>query len=229
MYKLPIDKLKSIAASTVATTIVLGTIGSGVWDIIAKPGLSRIARSALSTVTLGSARIRDGAYASAALDASPLTSLVLLFLVSCLPLFLIIWFVHTTYLEPKLRESTRVAIEELEAKADSKAELLTQLAIRMDTLRQRMRRIAASGILMSLILLALALTATGVINQAIAVRRVFFANLAICAPLITDVEEEAYRARFARMKGRADYIALRAELDRLAAAHNIKLLSGEVW
>ena len=58
----------------------MGLISTGLWDLLFKPGLTHVGRVFLTVITLGSETMRDGAYASAALDPTPLPSLMLLLL-----------------------------------------------------------------------------------------------------------------------------------------------------
>ena len=96
-------------------------------------------------------------------------------------------------------------------------------------LRRKLRRTSIQGIIISALVLFAFLVASGVINEAIVLRRVFFANLAICGPFLSETDEKAFRARFAGMKGRNDYLAIRRDLTAFARANHVELLGGEVW
>ena len=61
------DRRKSVVWAILGA-IILGAIGSGLWDMLAKPGLGTVGRLLLNIVTLGSKTIRDAAYSSAALN-----------------------------------------------------------------------------------------------------------------------------------------------------------------
>src|SRR2546427_8335681 len=58
-------------------TIILGIIGSGLWDMVVKPGVTGFGRFTLSLFTLGSVTLRNAAYSSAALDPTPLPALMI--------------------------------------------------------------------------------------------------------------------------------------------------------
>lgn len=63
-------------------TILIGSLGSGLWEIGVKPSLTWISQAVLNVITLGSTSIKDSAYAAAALDqtAAPAAYLYLLVL-----------------------------------------------------------------------------------------------------------------------------------------------------
>ncbi len=66
------------APITVIGVLVLGIVGSTLYDLLVKPGLSTFGRFCLDVITLGSQTVKDYAYASAALDPTPVTNLYLL-------------------------------------------------------------------------------------------------------------------------------------------------------
>jgi len=79
------------AVLAVIGAIILGAIGSGLWEMIAKPGLSSLGRLFLTLVTFGSESARNNAYADAALDPTAIPSLVLLLQFSAIPFYALIF------------------------------------------------------------------------------------------------------------------------------------------
>lgn len=47
-------------------TIILGGLGSGLWDLVIKPSAARMAQVMLTAATLGSSVVKDGVYREAA-------------------------------------------------------------------------------------------------------------------------------------------------------------------
>lgn len=90
-------------ALVVAGTVLLGIVGSGLWDVVAKPGLGWLGRATLNIITFGSEFVRDAAYVSAALDPTPLSSLVLMVLLVPLPLAFRMFVLSVEFLYPWLR------------------------------------------------------------------------------------------------------------------------------
>ncbi|PYS27914.1 MAG: hypothetical protein DMF75_19615 [Acidobacteria bacterium] len=77
-------------AWVVLGTVILGAVGSGLWDLLMKPGVSRFGRLFLGIITFGSKTLRDSAYSSAALDPTSLPALVILWLVAGSAMFIIL-------------------------------------------------------------------------------------------------------------------------------------------
>lgn len=67
--------------------VILGMVGTALWEMFVRPGLSHGGRVFLTLFTLGSSTIRDYAYANAALDPFPLASVLLLLGVLTLPIY----------------------------------------------------------------------------------------------------------------------------------------------
>src|SRR2546423_480145 len=93
------DRRKSVVWAILGA-IILGAIGSGLWDMLAKPGLGTVGRLLLNIVTLGSKTIRDAAYSSAALNPTALPSLIFLAVGSFLPLYLAFRVFLKEYITP---------------------------------------------------------------------------------------------------------------------------------
>lgn len=62
--KMSIAKNKIVA--TIVGTLVLGALGSGLWDVVVKPGGRWMGRAILTAATLGSSGVKDAVYREAA-------------------------------------------------------------------------------------------------------------------------------------------------------------------
>jgi len=58
---------------------------------------------------------------------------------------------------------------------------------------------------------------------------VFNANLNICAPYLSDSEEERFRAHFASIKVKADYLIIDEEFHKVAAENGCSLVDIKTW
>jgi hypothetical protein len=72
-------------------------------------------------------------------------------------------------------------------------------------------------------------TAGMVVNQSILVSRTFYANLAICAPYISDLEEEHIVAKFAGMTGRSSYLQIDQKFKQVAKDNSVLLKDIDLW
>jgi hypothetical protein len=70
--------IKERSPVTVVGIILLSITATVVYDLAVKPGLSSAGRFFLNIMTLGSQKVQDTAYAEAAIDPTPVTSLILL-------------------------------------------------------------------------------------------------------------------------------------------------------
>jgi hypothetical protein len=216
------DRKQKIIQSVVGT-IVLGALGSGLWELFAKPGLSRLGRSILTTLTLGSERVRDLAYASAALDPYPLPALIIFYLLAFIPLHFALKDFLDEYLKLPLRQKLIKAYEQAKNSAEGDAVPLKEW------IRPKRRKLFWAMMLGYLLVVVYSLVGVNIINQAIVIRRTFTANLAICSPYISYVEEKRFIARFAAVQARSEYIPINNDLQKIAVINKTKLLKIDLW
>ena len=232
---------KAIGAALI--TILIGAIGSGVWDIVAKPGLSKLGRLVLTIITFGSESVKDSAYASAAMDPTPLSSLVVLSIVTTIPLALtaltfyaLITARRSPPKTPPINRQGASGGNLDESKDKTPQEEVSDLEVRLHKLEQevvrsylRLKRFAIITIVFFLLTYVTAQVGLAILNQAVLIRRVFTTNLAIAAPFLSDEEEEQYRAKFASLKTRAEYVELDDKLRRVTSQHGVSLLPYSLW
>ena len=73
------------------------------------------------------------------------------------------------------------------------------------------------------------LISVSILNQAVLVHRVFSANLNICSPYLSPIEQQQFRARFASVKTREDYIHIDNDLKGIAAKNSVTLSDIQLW
>jgi hypothetical protein len=106
---------------------------------------------------------------------------------------------------------------------------LTAQAESLEMFKRRRRVIYRMSVLGLAMLLLAILAAGSIINQAVMIRRTFEADLAICAPFLSDTEEEEVRAHFASVTNRRDYMTIEATLRAVAAANHVTLRQVSLW
>jgi len=191
----------------------LGCIGSGLWDIVAKPGAGWLVALVLWIASTLSTTLKDAPYSTAALDPSSLPPLIIFYLATIL---LPIWMVFEEYrrrtgrrLPPRVRR-----LLSYPPPSDASPEP-----------SRRGRLTWAYNLLAAIVLLSacgLTLTAATV-NRAIAIRRIFQANIAICTPRFTSDVRNSLTAQFSAMQTRADYEILVTRLEQVAESSGCKL------
>jgi hypothetical protein len=216
---LSLQSLGRIALAGMGAVLV-GAIGSGVWDVVAKPGLSRIAVGILTVITFGSETVRDLPYASAALNPFPLPTLLLLgVMVLAIPA-LIVYVLFETFVKPRLRRRRQEQAERIRAAADTPDN--GEIAVA----RWRTTRFYFAAIVLAVylsLIFGFAYASFAVVNQAVLVRRVFEANFDIVAPHISVDERLRIRSEFAQMTNRADWNALNSKLGGIAKSAGVTL------
>jgi len=225
-----ISKTKKVIWAALGT-IFLGAIGSGVWEIFARPGLSKFGRLVLSIVTLGSQTVQDSAYSTAALDPTPVAPLLMVFALSFFPLFLAISS-GTMWLQVRSAEKMRAARKS--HGGEGPAAHSGEPPERFNTLEFRnsiwdSRKFALGMLLMMSIIFGGCVIGIFVLNQAVLIRRVFTANVAICAPYMSESEEERIWADFAAVATKAEYLPIDGKLRSIASQNGASLLGYSVW
>ena len=191
--KLPRRYLRLLRALGWAT--LLAVIGNAIWELLVRPGLTKLGRALLDLVTFGSTAAKDTAYSSAALDPYPVAALLILIFLASAPLGMVL-SVPMRRLGGFVR-TTKRAIVVLSA------------------------FVAMSGVGLFL--------ATCILSQAILIRRVFFADLAICAPYLTPQQEAQFRASFAAVSKQSEFQLIQTRLQAVAVANGVSLRSEGLW
>lgn len=196
---------KKNAVLAVIGAVIVGTVGSGLWEMLAKPGLSRLGGAFLSLVTMGSESARNQAYAEAALDPTSIPSLILLLHFYTLPFYLAVAFITIYVLDyrRKIRPKAQVT-----------------------------KGYKLSNVISWVLLIGLAswgFVKFLTINQSVLIFRTFNTNVKICAPYISELSEKQLKAKFASIKTRNDYIALDQEIKKIAESNKITLVNNPLW
>jgi hypothetical protein len=211
------------APITIVGVLILGIIGSTLYDLLVKPGLTSFGRFVLNVVTLGSTTLKNAAYSSAALDPTPISALVLLqaalFLVT-LP--------ATRLLARSLANRDT---DELEKKLNDapKGEKKQKLTVELSRLKRKLKIMTLAFWTIFLPTYLALLVAFSVHNQSVIVWRAFNANLAILGPQITVDERLTLHSMFASMETGNDYKVIQARMKKLAESKGMKLKSIETW
>lgn len=217
------------------STIVVGSLGSGFWDIAVKPGIGWVGSALLNIITLGSESIRDNAYAAATMEPTSIPSLKLyLFLLGVLSAPIL------SLLLPSINPR-KVARHVVRHEGDSKTDVGTDppedsdlsraetffaglLINRKRILRLRLISVAIVGILLGTMFYEFA-----VMNQSVLIWRAFNSDMRSCAPFLSEEEEEVIWCQFAQVKTKSDYGEILDRLQSIAAQNELSLYSERLW
>ncbi len=86
-----------------------------------------------------------------------------------------------------------------------------------------MRRAGLGLCVFLLIVYGLGRVGLSIANESVFVWRVFHRNLAVCGPFLSSEQERKFLAAFGSMERRADFNAIRAQLDALAQKNGVLL------
>ena len=211
------------APLTIVGVVLLGIVGSTLYDLLVKPGLSSFGRFCLDVVTLGSATARNAAYSSAALDPTPVTSLYILQIIILLGFLPAARMVERTLFRTREREfESRIE----NVVPEQRKELI---AGEIGRLKRKLRFLTRFFWVVFIVWVGMAVVAFAIHNQSVVIWRAFHANLEIISPVTTESEAKQLRASFASMQNSSDYQVLRKRMEDIAEGHRLKLRSIETW
>jgi hypothetical protein len=212
-------------------TILLGALGSGLWDLALKPSGRWMGNALLTAVTLGSSYLKDQVYIEAAkgyheegaLRAYGLFCAVIVWMCGAVSIY---WF-------NRVRGHTKqLASLELLAREPRKAEVRQRPDDLIESTRLLIRQMRIlvwmlTGVCLLFVGNNLTLFAKA---QAANEAYTYFAQaMAICRPYMDARESQLLESQFASIGGRSDYVAVTDNLKRIAASNNLKLPQFNPW
>ena len=210
------------APITIVGVLLLGIVGSTVYDLLVKPGITSFGRFILDVISLGSSTLRDASYSSAALDPTPVSALVMLqagLVVAAFPAIRDIIQARNSRELATVREKIKQAGED-----------------KKDSLEKEVGRIKKKVLKLKIFFWVIFIpwwaglfVAFAVHNQSVVIWRVFNSNLAILAPHISSDKKAQLLAQFAAMESSSDYQSLMSQMRDLAKADSVKLRAIETW
>lgn len=221
-----VERLRSVIG-----VILLSILANALWEIILRPGMGGLGRLAMGAITLGSTRMRDAAYANAALDPSMIPATVLLYLFVVWAPSAVLGVASARLMLAVRRGATDKLISVVEERIAEGDRAGAEQELKKVEQKIRSTRIRLHGFEVLLVGIALAagMTTFTVINQAVLIRRVFTANLTICVPAMSAEQVQAVQASFAGMTSKTDYSAVERRLKDVAAAHGLTLHTVKLW
>jgi hypothetical protein len=194
--------------------IILGALGSGLWNVVFAPLGSALTRGFLSLVTLGVEAAKDSVYDKAAIGFSEKTSqevvAVFVEMIMSIPVVIAVaeWRIRC-YKKPTLADVT--------------------LAGNAASSSRRRRRIENALIVLMFLVASVFFVQCLLTFYTNSVTGNFHRTLAVVAPHISSEQRVYYAARFARVHTRKEFVALFAELNALAEQNGEKRSDFSPW
>jgi len=210
--------------------IVLGAVGSGLWEKVFKPVLSMAARIFLRASTFGFATARDSIYKDIARRSLNKPIIFILFLI-LLASSALTGMAHGRYKHLSIPEETAIKIDQEKEKEReifstmSIDEQKKKLAANRAEIRELERKISADDLLMSITLFIIALY--GYVRNSYISSAISYVDqaIAICAPYLTSIEVTKLFAQVASISSRGDFEKLVEKLSDIAGKNNATLPS----
>jgi hypothetical protein len=191
----------------VLVTVVLGAVGSGVWEWILKPVLSGSSEVALTVATLGITAFKNSLYQDIALGFREEPSLRLYTAAFAFLPSMIIGFVSGIVVAHRRATS---------GQPESMFERVIDRSVRPVLLL----------VIFALVFSVVQASQVAYVNRAVT----HFQQLsAIAAPHLSENQRLAVRSRFAQIATRDDYVKLVEELSGLCRSKSLRVPQFEVW
>ncbi|WP_043046662.1 MULTISPECIES: hypothetical protein [Pseudomonas fluorescens group] len=212
--------LKTKAPLTIAGVVLIGVVGSAIYDAIVKPGFNMVSKVFFDLITFGSQTVRDYAFSNAALDPTALPSM-LIFLTMSGMFFGVILIVNL-----KIRRRGKKPISS-SSEVSMSGKIVQKDFPELDM--KKAKRIRYLDWFMDGLMIAMLFITITVVNQSILVWRVYNANEKIIAPYITSSDLLKIKSQFSQIKTEKEYKVLFEAMQSVALKNKIELRSESTW
>lgn len=215
---------KTKAPMTIAGVIIIGVVGSAIYDALVKPGFNIVSKVFFDLITFGSQTVRDYAFSNAALDPTALPSMFVFLTMTGVSVGIII------IVNMKVRRRWR---RELTSSFESLTPLQKEQEQEQGNLnqsdRKKIKRLRYLDWLLDGLMIALIFITTTVMNQSILVWRVYNANENIIAPYVSPSEMLKMKSQFSQIKTEKEYKDLYEVMHAIALKNKVELRSESTW
>ena len=204
--------------------ILLGAIGSGVWQYLGDPAYVWLRDALLNLATLGLTSLKDALYADVAKglyerSSSLLLTMVLFAIPFCIIIVLLRVKSRVRELEDKLDEGSR------SGHAVNSGDVQQQIYQMIRLVKRLLLFLWPWTVVMSILVAFLAINIIYT-SRAIAHYRQL---TAVVGPYISEDEMKVYDSRFAQIRSAQDYVDLTGELVNLGAEYGLTIPEFQPW
>lgn len=212
--------LKTKAPLTIAGVVLIGVVGSAIYDAIVKPGFNMVSKVFFDLITFGSQTVRDYAFSNAALDPTALPSMLIFLTMSGMFLGVIL----IVNLKGRRRGKKPISSS---SEVSMSGKIVQKDFSELDMKKARRNRYL-DWFIDGLMIAMLFITIT-VVNQSILVWRVYNANEKIIAPYVTSSDLLKIKSQFSQIKTEKEYKVLFEAMQSVALKNKIELRSESTW
>jgi hypothetical protein len=226
----------------IAGTIILGALGSGLWESALKPVLGSTRDVALNVISFGMISIKNSSYSQTAKDLHEETSLSVLFYVILAVVLLNVVLIASSFYQSR---QTRKSFQEFKTKLakwksgesdryeDLQKEKEELIAKGERLIQKYPGRVLTAGTWVTSLLLVLTMSMVvsdfirfSYVNSAIS----YYHQLdAITAPFIDQSERVSLRSKFAQIKSKQDYVTIIQRLQSIAKENGQAVPDFSIW
>lgn len=215
-------------------TILLGAIGSGVWQYILGPIVSNSTKAILDIATLGVDSFKNDLYMEIARglhEEASYSVLVRIDTIYVMAVFIFLVWVLIKARELVVRRNKLLKkIRKIKEGVVNKSQSLDEIESGLNSIPLLpLKRLAYLSIFLAILIFTLQFVLTKskiYINDAISHYR---QSIGIIAPYISEREVLLYNSRFSQIKNQADYVNILKDLKAVSRSQNIELPEFDVW
>jgi hypothetical protein len=209
-------------------TILLGAVGSGLWDVALKYAFSAIGRGILTGLSLGYGAIRDSCYLEIAKGQTDRASLWLVSF-TLIPLFVGLGF-FMGYTRSRRKPKTEVAdAQKIQSDPSYARQRLTELEGELSTLKRSARMWENVLVLNVIFLLSACVFRLITLSYISSAVTNYEQSYTICLPFLSNAEGSSIRSEYAQIHNKEDYVHVLQKLGAVSASHNISLPPFKPW
>jgi len=212
--------IKKKVVLSIAGTIFLGALGSGLWSLAQSP-LGKIGNWLLSVATLGISTARDSLYADAAKGNHEVPSLLLLSFFGVFMLIIPIAAVAMPYLGARLDRQLARIRSERELSPENKS-------IYEEKIRNKIRQLMYAA-LFSILSSSFLFIQILMVEEQNTVSTLFVQYLKIVGPDISSAERIQFESNFALMSSKSDFNRIMSQLRSIGQSHHHIMPPLDTW
>jgi len=212
-----VKRLKTRKIWVILGTIILGAIGSGIWELALKPSLSRISRGTFNLITLGIKGLSDRIYLQISTGINENTIMSNFTLIPLIFFCTVLTFITLVEFREYFFKILNVIIKP--CKSDTNNEVNDKKDNR------------GKGLLMLITIIILTFS---IITS---IRNIYVSNcivhykqlITITSPYISAEEKEKFNSNFAQIQNSYDYKNIITRLEKIADNHNLKYIKISIY
>jgi hypothetical protein len=197
--------------------LAIAGLGNGVWELLYRPGIGVLGRSASAIA----GRMEAAVYTSAALDPTSISSLIVLLLILGLAAAATVASVIAVFIFPKLFKRQFFPPDPHDHQTEQSYLQALDAYEKASNKRRKLRR--AALVAAALYVVGFGFLVFSTQSESILVWRTFHQNLDICAPYLDEQQRLQIQAAFRQIKSKPDFEAIKLQLDHVAEQNSLKL------